>query len=130
MTVRSELTPRVEAMAALLGVPMAYENVAFTKPANFGTFIEMFIVPAITLNATVDGTRQREHGLMQINIHTRQGVGTAQADSVLAAIKAAFPAVPKTGNVSIESVPSAKSALVSPDGYRVVPVVIPYRLEV
>lgn len=130
MTVRSELTPRVEAMAAILGVPVAYENIAFTKPANMGTWLEMFIIPAITLNATVDGTRQREVGLLQINIHTKQGVGTAQADAVVSAIKAAFPTVPKTGNVSIESIPSVKTAIISQDGYRVVPVVMPYRLEV
>ena len=129
MTIRSELTPRVRDMAATLNVPVAYENVNFTKPSS-GAFLEMFIVPTTTKDVTVDGTRQRELGYMQLNVWCPVGKGTKQSDDIVEAIKLAFPLVPKTGNVSIENTASIKQAIVDESGYRIIPVVIPYRLEV
>lgn len=130
MSVRSELTPRVQAMALLLGIPVAYENVAFTKPSNLGTFLEMIIVPAVTMDVATIGTRQREMGYMQLNLWIKQGIGTALETTIINAVKTTFPLVPKTGLVSIEATPSIKAAILDNSGYRVIPIVIPYRLEV
>ncbi len=130
MTVRSELTVRVAALAATLGLQVAYENVPFNKPANQVPFLEMIIVQAATVDVTTDGHRQRELGFMQINIWTPQNKGTMQGDTIFAAIKAAFPIVPKTGLVSIETTPYVRPTVLDPSGYRIIPTITQYRLEV
>ncbi len=127
--VRQELTVRVQALAQTLAIPVAYENNTFTKPINYGSFLEMFIIPAATIDWATSGLRQREVGLMQINIWCKTGNGTAAADAIFDGIKTAFPLVPKTGQVSIEATPSMKTAIIDSSGYRIVPVIIPYRLE-
>lgn len=129
MSVRNELTARLATVAATLTLPVSYENVPFTKPANLLPFLELFIVPALTLDVTVDGTRQREVGYMQVNVWSKQGVGTKQGEDIAAAIRTAFPVIPKTGTVSIENTPSIKQAILDSSGYRVIPIIISYRQE-
>lgn len=67
---------------------------------------------------------------MQINVWCPSGKGTKQSDDIAQAIMTAFPVVPKTGTVSIESTPSAKQAIIDPSGYRITPVICSYRQEV
>lgn len=129
MTVRSDLTVRVAALAASLNIPVAYENNGFTKPPNNAPFLEMFIVPSILLDVTVDGKRQRDMGYMQINVYTKQGVGTGEGEAIATAIQNAFPVVPKTSPTSIEATPSVRQAIYDDSGYRVIPIIIQYRLE-
>ena len=128
-TVRSELTERVKTLATMLSIQVAYEGNSFTKPANSAAFLEMFIIPANTMDVTVDGRRQRETGYMQINVWSKQGVGTMQGETIANTIKSAFPLVPKTGTVSIEATPTIKQGILDNSGYRIIPVVIPYRHE-
>ena len=129
MSVRSELSVRIAALATTLTLPVAYENVPFTKPANLLPFLEVFIVPATTLDVTVDGTRQREVGYLQVNVWSKQGVGTKQGEDITNAVRSAFPIVPKQGNVSIENTPTIKQAILDASGYRIIPVIIIYRQE-
>lgn len=129
MTVRSELTARVVALAATLNVPVVYENFSFTKPDSHQPFFEMTINPFNVIDATVDGTRQRETGFMQINIYCPAGAGTKQGEDFAEAIKAAFPLLPKQGEVSIESTPSIKPSMIDGTGYRITPMYVYYRRE-
>lgn len=130
MSVRSELTVRLVALATTLSLPLCTEGKSFTKPAGNAPFLEMFILPTATLDVTVDGARQRLVGVMQINVWTPSGYGTMASDDIVQAIVTAFPRVPMQGTVSIESTPSAKQAIIDPSGYRIVPVLIPYRQEI
>jgi len=129
VTVRSDLTPRVAALAASLNIPVAYENNGFKKPPNNAPFLEMLIIPSVLLDVTTDGTRQRDMGYMQINVYTQQDVGTKQGEDIARAVQAAFPIVPKTTATSIEATPSIRQAIIDEGGYRVIPIIIPYRLE-
>lgn len=140
MSVRSELTTRLAAFAAaytnnavqpyVTKLPVAYEGVPFVKPANTEPFLEMFIVPAHIKDVTVDGTRRREVGIMQVNVWSKAGVGTAQGEAIAYALRAAFPLLPKQGSVSVENTPSIKPAILDVAGYRVIPVIINYRQEI
>lgn len=130
MSVRSELSVRLQTLATTLSLPVAWEGVPFTKPANLGSFLEAFVIPAVTLDVTVDGTRQRETGIFQVNVWCKTGVGTKVGEDIANAIKAAYPVVPKTGTVSVESTPSIRPAILDSSGYRIIPVVISYRLEI
>lgn len=129
MSVRSELTVRLANLAATLNIPVAYENTPFTPPINNGPFIEAILMPSTTVDVTVDGLRQRELGYLQLNVWSKQGVGTKQSEDICNAIKNAFPLIPKIGDVSIEATPSIRQAIIDNSGYRIVPVIINYRLE-
>lgn len=129
MSVRSELTVRLAALATTLGLPLCTENTAFTKPLDNAPFLELFIMPAATIDVTVDCTRQREVGIMQVNCWCPTNKGTKQTDDIVAAIRTAFPRVPIQGTVSIENTASVKQAILDPSGYRITPIIIPYRQE-
>ena len=129
MSVRNELTVRLANLAATLNIPVAYENVSFVPPPNSAPFLETVLMPSTTVDVTVDGTRQRETGFLQVNVWSKQGVGTKQSDDICNAIKSAFPLIPKIGDVSIEATPSIRQAIDDKSGYRIVPVIINYRLE-
>lgn len=131
MTARSELTVRVAALAATLNVPVAYENNTFVKPLGNTPFLEMFVVPAVTVDVSVDGTRQRELGYMQINVWCPTGSGTKQGEDIAQALKAAFPIIPIIGSTAISSTPTIRQAIFdSSSGYRIIPVMFNYRLEI
>ena len=118
------------ATARNIPLPLARENTAFTKPANFGTFLELNIIPADTVTASVSGTRKRYLGEVIINIWTDDGIGTGAAEAIADGLVALFPVFPKTLDpLSIETFPSVKRSLLSDDGYRVTPVCFMYRME-
>lgn len=110
---------------------IAREGAAFTKPANFGTFLEAFIIPANTTMANLSADRRRFLGDFQINIWTKDGSGAQVAELIAEEIYQLFPVLPKSTYfpVSIEGPASIKRSLIDPSGYRVTPIMIPYRLE-
>lgn len=129
MSIRSELETRLKTWADAQSpkIPIAFEGVPFTKPP--GTpFLQAYLMPAVTINPTVDGIRSREVGIFQVNCWVADGKGSAEAEALARNIINLFPLVPKTGTVSIEKTPSMASPLID-DGWRVVPVTITYRQE-
>lgn len=129
-TIRQELETRLSVFAAALSppVPVSYENVSFNRPAT-GPFLECFVNSGSTVNVTVDGTRTRERGVFQINVWFPSGGGMAKPELLAAQIVAAFPVVPKTGNVSIEQTPNTKQALLDVSGWIIIPISCMYRYE-
>lgn len=129
--IRAELSTKLKDWAATQTppIPVAYEGVAFTKPVNFGTFIECFLIPAVTINPTVSAVRTRYLGIWQVLIWTKNGSGTKVGETIADGIIALYPVVPKIGQVSIEKPPSAATALTEIEGYRVTPISIEYRAE-
>lgn len=109
-------------------VPVSFENVSFTKPSD-GTFLECMLIPNMTLNKEVSGSRATLVGLFQVNCWARQGKGMRAAEQLAQNVINLYPIVPKTGAVSIEGTPYAESPLYDNSGWIIVPVVINYRLE-
>lgn len=129
-TVRNAITQRVATLAASLGVTVAYENVGFQKPVNNAVFLELIIQPSATIDFTVDGKRQSEVGLVQINCWCPVNKGTKQTDDLVSSIQGAFKTIPQVvGGVNVMSTPSARPSIVDPTGYRITPVVFSYRHE-
>ncbi len=130
--IRSKITIALASWAAAKSpaIPVCREGMAFTKPTNFGTFIELNIIPADTFTASVDGTRKRYLGEVICNIWVKDGIGTGLAETLAEEIAALFPVVPKSYlPVSVEQTPSVKRAILDGSGYRVVPVCFSYRAE-
>jgi hypothetical protein len=127
-TIRLEVEAKVKAWAAAQSpaIPIVYENVAFTKPDS--TFIELYIIPATTVNQTVSAARKTLTGLIQFNIYTKEGVGTKKSEDLAQALIDLFPVVPKTGTVSIEQTGSIMNTLYEAQ-WLVTPVRFRYRQE-
>jgi len=127
-TIRLEVEAKVKAWAAAQSpaIPIAYENVAFTKPDT--TFIELYLIPATTVNKTVSAARKTLTGLIQFNIYTKEGVGTKKSEELAQTLIDLFPVVPKTGSVSIEQTGSIMNTLYEAQ-WLVTPVRFRYRQE-
>lgn len=125
-TIRKEVEDRLAAWAAPRNIKIAYENVAFTKPTT--TFVEVHIIPATTVNPTVDAKRATNYGIIQINIYAPSGEGTKKSEELAQELIELFPVVPKTGSVSIEQTGSIMSPLYDAQ-WRVLPVRFRYRQE-
>lgn len=131
-TIRAELETRLRtwADAQSPAIKIAFENMPFTKPTS-GVFLETFLIPNITLNPTIDASRQRLMGIFQVNCWaSSDNKGMKAAESLAQSVIDLFPVVPKTGSVSIERTPYASPSLLDNSGWRIVPVTIQYRLDI
>lgn len=130
VVIRSTITKALAAWAATKGIPIAREAQPFTKPADQGTFIELNIIPANTILASVDGERKRYLGNVICNIWVKDGQGVGLAEALAEEIAALFPVVPKTYlPVSIEDTPSLKRPIRDGSGMAAYPVAFSYRAE-
>lgn len=125
--VRAALETRLATWASTQSLPIAYQNVGFTKPN--GPWLEAILIPNLTMNKEITGTRKTMLGFFQVNVWTPQGQGTGQAEAIAQGIVDLFPMVPKFGSVSIESTPSVERTHPDEDGWAVTPVLITYRYE-
>lgn len=127
--VRAELETRLKAWASAQtpAIPVAFENVPFTKPTA-SPYLEAYLLPNVTLSKTVDAKRKTYMGLFQINCWAPSGQGMGQVEKLAQSIINLYPMLPKTGNVSVESNPSADTPIPA-DGWVIVPVIIKYRME-
>jgi hypothetical protein len=125
-TIRKEIEDKVAAWATPKNIKVAYENVTFVKPDN--TFIELYIIPATTVNPTVNAKRATMYGFIQFNIYCKSGEGTKKSEELAQEIIELFPVVPKIGTVSIEQTGSIMNSLYDAQ-WLVTPVRIRYRQE-
>jgi hypothetical protein len=128
--IRSELESRLKAWAdaQVPKVPIAFEGMAFTKPAD-GVFLEPTLVPSITLDVDVSAKRKRRYGIFNVNCWAKSGTGMRQVETLAQGIVDAFPIYPKVGAVSIESTPFVHGHENDASGWLIVPVTIQYRYE-
>lgn len=130
VTVRSTITKALASWAIDKGIPLARERQPFTKPANNGTFVELTIIPAKTILASIDGQRKRYVGDVIINIWTKDGQGTGEAEKLAEELAELFSVVPKKQMpVSVETVPCVRRPI-SDAGYMILPLTFSYRMEV
>lgn len=127
-TLRKEIEDKVRAWANSQSpvIKIAYENVPFEKTDD--TFIQLYIIPAASVNSTVDAKRVTLLGILQFNIFTKAGEGTKKSEDLAQALIDLFPVFPKTGTVSIESSGYIMSPLYDAQ-WRVTPVRFNYRQE-
>lgn len=126
--IRATLEARLKTWAQAQNVPVAWENVGFTKPAS-SMFVEPFFVPAVTFNTDVAGARATYIGFFQVNCWAPTGTDMIAVTNLTDSLIDAFPMLPKVGAISIESTPSAKKPIEDEAGWVIVPVLIKYRYE-
>lgn len=127
-TIRAALESRLKSWADTQGIPIAFQNMAFTKGSV--PFLEAILIPNQTLNRDVAAAHERHLGFFQVNCWAPRGTGMGQAEALASSVKALYPVVPKTGSVSVESPPKIDQALPDSSGaWVIVPVLIQYRYE-
>ena len=125
-TLRKEIEDKVAAWAATKSIPIAYENVTFVKPST--TFVELYIIPATTVNHTVAAKRATLYGIVQFNIYCKSGEGTKKSEDIAQELIDLFPVVPKVGTVSIAQTGKIMNSFYDSQ-WRVLPVSFRYRQE-
>lgn len=130
MSIRLELQKKLTDWAKAQSpiIPVSIENIPFVKPAN-GPYLQIIFLSSSVVNPFLDGTYQRETGIMQVNVCVPEGIGTKVESDIANSIRNLFPVIPKTGAVSIERPAQVSMAIVRDDGFRVIPVSISYRQE-
>jgi hypothetical protein len=127
---RQELESRLQVFAESLAphLTVAYENVPFTKPTS-EPYLECFLISAGTTAITVDASRNRERGTFQVNVWSPSGRGTAEVESIGKGVVDTFKVIPKLGTVSIEQPGNTGRLIIEINGWIILPVTFPYRVE-
>lgn len=91
--IRAAFESRLSAWAATKGLPVAWQNAAFTPPAT--TYLRAFVLPAGTDCTTLERKDRRFRGVLQVNVVCAVDAGPGAAESLAAELDALFPpAVP------------------------------------
>lgn len=125
--IRPALEARLKAWAAAKSFPVAWQNVAFTKPTT-GVYIEPFIIPTTTVPRDTSATNSTSFGIFQVNVWTRYGTGLGEAEAAAESLRAAFPIIPRFCGLQIEKA-EIGSPLSDSSGWIATPVVIGYRYD-
>lgn len=125
-SLRVEVENKIKQWATSKNIKVAYEGVPFVKPDS--TFIEVYIIPAVTSNKTLETKRKTLKGSIQVNIYTKDGVGTKQSELLAEELINLLPPTIKSPNLSIEQSGYVMSPVLDAQ-WRVTPVRFPYRQE-
>ncbi|MBD1589787.1 phage tail terminator-like protein [Pseudomonas typographi] len=72
-------------------LPIAYEDVTFTPPADGSTYLQAFLMPARTDSEDLEGALTSFRGVFQVNIVTKAGSGRGAASAIADELRALFP---------------------------------------
>lgn len=101
--------------ARLPKLPIAYEDVAFTPPADGAPYLKVFLLPGNTDSEDLAGQHTSYRGVFQISVVTKSGSGRGAAGLIAEEIATLFPnnlALMKAGfTVFVRSPMSAAAAL-------------------
>ncbi|WP_443699177.1 phage tail terminator-like protein [Pseudomonas sp.] len=91
--IRSSFEGRLKtwAGARVPALPIAYEDVAFTAPADGSTYLRAFLLPANTDSQDLEGKHTAYRGIFQVSIVTKAGIGRGTASLIAEEIAALFP---------------------------------------
>jgi hypothetical protein len=128
--VRVTLESKLQAWAAAQTppVPIAFENVPFTKPVS-GIFLEPIFFSSVTINRNLGAMQTKDVGFLQVNCWAKNGQGMAEVDTLANNIVNLYPTLPKVGPVSIDGPAQSAQAKVDVSGWVCIPVTIKYRYE-
>jgi len=131
MNIRQEVESAITAFAQAQNpaIPVSYEGVPFSKPQS-GSWLEVVFLTSATSTATVDATRTRTYGTVQVNCYVPDGRGMKQLDSLTESVADLFPVADKAlyNTFSVEQ-PAQISAAMIDTQFRMAAVRIRYRQE-
>lgn len=129
-SIHKALARKLEAVAAALNVPVAWQNVSFEPPLT-GIYLEETFLPAENEDVFVQGTAAVRRGVYQVTVIYPLGKGSQAAQALADKIAEAFPnnAMIDASNkpLFVNGFADVFSGLTDDTGYRV-PVSIPYMI--
>ena len=129
--IRSAFESRLATWAASQGYPVAWENVELV-PQPAGAYMRAFLLPADTFSDDLTRAHAVYRGIFQVSLCMPVGTGPAAAESIVAALRALFPAsTPLTSGTMLIYITDPLSrgpGIAEPDRY-VVPCSLPYRAD-
>lgn len=134
LKIRQLFESRLAAWAAarLPALPIAYEDKAFTAPANGGTHLKAFLMPGTSDSEDLEGKHTSYRGLFQVSVVTKAGIGRGPAGLIAEELAALFPnnlELSSSGfSVFIRS-PIASAAAIQDDTVSVLPLRFMYRAD-
>jgi hypothetical protein len=113
MNIRQEVESIIASYASGNNIPVAFEGVPFNKPTNTA-WLEVVFLASNTINPTIDATRVRKTGTIQINCYVPNGKGMKALDSLSDDIIALFPFDQRDlfQTFYVEQTPNASSAMI------------------
>lgn len=128
MSVRNDLESRLKAWAdsQIPPIDVVWEGTSFDKTGSEVPFLQCFIIPGKTLNATLDASKQREIGIFQVSVWGIDGKGTYETENLANQVIDLFPVYPKFAQTSIEN-PMSKSIAEIRGNWRVIHCSASYR---
>lgn len=126
-SIHKTLAAKLEDVATLLGLPVAWENTPFTPPAT-GIYLEEDFLPAETEDVFIQGTAPVRRGVYQVTVVYPIGRGTQAARALADDIADMFPnnaVLAQPGPLFVNGFPDVFNGIVDSTAYRI-PVSIPY----
>lgn len=126
--IRQAFESRLATWAAGKGLPIAYENVKFTPPAD-GKYLRAYLIPARTESNTIERTDRDYEGAFQVSIVQPLSTGSATASDLADELDTLYPPTFLEGSmrVFVTSPMSADKGDTEPNAY-VLPVSCFYRV--
>ena len=126
-SIHKTLAAKLEDVAALLGLPVAWENTPFTPPPT-GIYLEEDFLPAETEDVFIQGSAPVRRGVYQVTVVYPIGRGTQAARALADDIADMFPnnaVLAQPGPLFVNGFPDVFNGIVDSTAYRI-PVSIPY----
>lgn len=82
---------KVWASTRVPALPIAYEDVAFTPPANDDPYLKIFLLPGNTDSEDLEGKHTSYRGVLQISVVTKSGGGRGAAGMIAEEIAGLYP---------------------------------------
>jgi len=129
MSIRQEVEKTLKAFVDSQGISLAREGQAFNKPSS-GNYLEYMMEEPVVLNPTVDVTRVRKYGVIQIICFIEDNRGMGPLDTLTQSVVDLFPVYNKQKfeNFTVEQTPSVSSSF-SEGIFRCAVVRVKYRQE-
>lgn len=120
------------ATARVPPLPIAYEDVAFTPPADGSPYLRAFLLPANTTSEDLEGKHTAYRGVFQVSVVTKAGSGRGTAEGIADEIAALFPsnlALTKTTFTVYVRSPMATAPAQQADTASLLPLSFTYRAD-
>ncbi|MHA6128917.1 phage tail terminator-like protein [Pseudomonas fluorescens group sp. PF-1] len=120
------------ATARVPALPIAYEDVDLTPPADGSPYLRAFLLPANTTSEDLEGKHTAYRGVFQVSVVTKAGIGRGTAEGIADEIAALFPnnlALTKTTFTVYVRSPMATAPAQQADTASLLPLSFTYRAD-
>lgn len=120
------------AKARTPALPIAFEDWEFTPPADGGTYLQAYLLPAATDSQDLEGAHTEFRGVFQVSIVTKAGSGRGAASAIADELRMLFPNnldITRSGLTVFVRSPLATASPIAGDTTTTLPTSLQYRAD-